>query len=362
MASNPTRRQHLLQTVAFAAATLGLPALWRSRGSGGSAGGEPGAGGEDDEIRPRYQKKQSLLGDGRQPFDSRPRRILSQEQPEYVFFGDSMARAHIDPEAVTRLTGKRTSVFYLPHSTSPRWFLMLKNYLIPSGVRPKKMFVLFRNCLWHMPTFRIEGVCWDELERAMEDPADPVIAQVIGLEPRRGASPAAQLLRDPIYPIQTQGETLRQGVQSLAARLAGLDFEQVKTLTNTRTSWEHFRTGITAEESYDGLSHAATFTMDPSQSFLPHFLDLAAANGIPLHFIRIRRRPGSNGKVPNPPAIEPYITALQGELTRRGLGFTDLNDMHDLKASMYAEGDHLDIKHRTWFTERLVKRLGPALS
>jgi hypothetical protein len=357
--SSPTRRQYLAQTAAFGATVLGVPALLRSQGQRSATGAEAGAeeGGDEATIK-HHKKKHSLFGDHRQPFDSRPRRSLAEEQPEYLFFGDSMARAHIDPEAVTRLTGRKGGVFYLPHSTSARWYLMLKNYIIPSGVRPRKMFVLFRNCLWHMPSFRIDGTCWDDLERAMEDPADPIIAQVIGLEPRRGASPAAQFLRDQMYPVQTHAEQMRQQLQKLAANLCGLDFEQAKALSNQRTSWENFRKGITAETNYDGLTDGAQFTMDPHLSFFPHFLDLAQRASIPLHFVRVRRRPVPSGRVPNPENIEIYMQAMQAELKSRGLGFYDGDTDTELKADMYAEGDHLDAKYRTWFTERLIQRMG----
>jgi hypothetical protein len=357
MADLPTRRQHLTQVLGFSAAVLGFPALLRTRGVVTAQAGEDGAEGNDEHTL-KKQAKRSLLGNSRQPFDSRPRRVLSGTKPDYLFFGDSMARAHIDADAATRVTGKPCSVFYLAHSTSARWYLMLKNYVIPSAVRPKKMIVLFRNCLWHMPSYRIDGTCWDDLERNMEDPADPVIAQVIGLEPRRGASPAAQFLRDEAYPVQTHGEGMRQSLQAAAAKLCGLDFEHAKALANARTSWEHFRGGITAEVNYDGLTELAPFSMDRSKTFLPHFIDLAKEAGIPLHFVRIRRRPLPDGRVPNPKGIDQYMAELKAEVVKQGCDFTDLNDDTELKLEMYAEGDHLDMKHSAWFTERLVKRLG----
>ena len=304
MSAPRTRRQHLQQTAAYLAAVTGIPALLRSGSSSAAGSGEAGAEG-GDEHRAVRENRRSFLEHERASFDTRPREVLAKEGAEYLFFGDSMARAHIDPDVVTRLTGKKGGVFYLAHSTSARWYLMLKNYVIPSGAKPKKMFVLFRNCIWHMPTFRIDGSCWEDIERAMEDPADPVISQVIGLESRRGASPAAQLLREDVYPIQTHGESLRQGIQEAAAKLCGLDFEQAKALTNARTSWENFRKGITAEANYDGLTDPAPFSMDPTKSFFPHFLDLAQSAGIALHFIRVRRRPGGGPWPRRHPASTP---------------------------------------------------------
>jgi hypothetical protein len=232
---------------------------------------------------------------------------------------------------------------------------------VASGAKPKKLFMLFRNCIWNMPTFRIEGAGWDDIERNMLDPKDPVIAQVIGLEPRRGASGAASFLQDQAYPLQTHGGAMRQEVQRFAATLSGQDFETIKTAANARTSWENFRGGITAEANYDGLTDYAAFSMDPGRTFLPHFLQLAEQEGIALHFLRIRRRPHDNGRLPDPPEAPDYIAKLTAALSERGHALTDLNDDTELTLDLYAEGDHLDTKHRSWFTERLVKRLGPAV-
>jgi hypothetical protein len=200
-----SRRQHLIQTAAYLGAVLGVPALWR--GSAEQAvGGEDGAG-EELQRRPR---KGWSLGHKKLRFDAKPREDLAAERPEFLFLGDSMAKAHIDPETVTRLTGRKGGVLFLPNSTSARWYLMLKNYVIPSGVKPRRLFVLFRNCLWHMPSFRVDGHHWDGLERAMEDTQDPVIKAILGLESRRGASPLSELLRDEVYPVQTHGDAMRR--------------------------------------------------------------------------------------------------------------------------------------------------------
>ena len=308
MSAPRTRRQHLQQTAAYLAAVTGIPALLRSGSSSAAGSGEAGAEG-GDEHRAVRENRRSFLEHERASFDTRPREVLAKEGAEYLFFGDSMARAHIDPDVVTRLTGKKGGVFYLAHSTSARWYLMLKNYVIPSGAKPKKMFVLFRNCIWHMPTFRIDGSCWEDIERAMEDPADPVISQVIGLESRRGASPAAQLLREDVYPIQTHGESLRQGIQEAAAKLCGLDFEQAKALTNAYLPFVAMLNSVDARPAPGGQGlafHGGGAAVPIPQGLVAHVVQRGRVPRVQVAIVFARQH------LPVGPAQVAVVAALAG--------------------------------------------------
>jgi hypothetical protein len=341
-----SRRQHLVQAAAFGAAVLGVPALLRREG-------KPLTEAVDG---PAVERE--FFNTGRKSYDSRPREVLAKERAEFLFFGDSMVKAHIDAELASQMTGKRCGIFFLPRSTSARWYLMLKYHVIPSGVKPRKLFVLFRNCIWHMPELRVSESDWDDLERTMEDPNDPVMEQVLGLTPRHSASGANVLLEERLYPVQRQRESLQLGVQEMAAQLMGQDFDQLKAAANARTSWENFRGGMVAEPNYEGYAGYSPFTMAADKSFFPHFLALAEKEGIPLHFIRLRRRPTKKVADSDHKDVPIYMAEMKALLKERGYDFTDLSGDTAVTAEMFAEGDHLDVKHRSWFTKRLIEKLG----
>ena len=62
-----------------------------------------------------------------------------------------------------------------------------------------------------------------------------------------------------------------------------------------------------------------TFDPSPRASFLPHMVALAKAQGVRLHFHRVKRRPLPDGTRPDLPAMTRYLADLQAWLPDPGL-------------------------------------------
>jgi hypothetical protein len=347
------RRRSLARLALYLGGVFGLPLLRRNPAPPAAHGA---ADEEDAEHKPGPE--QDLLGTTKVAYAQAPLKALLRERPEFVFVGDSMVRAHIDAAELTKLSGRKVSALWLPNSTSARWYLMLKNYIVRSEVKPKRVVFCFRNCLWHMPTFRVDGPLWDDIERCMPDESDPVIAQVLGPATRRERGLIGPWLRDVAYRLQHSGEGTRQAVLKDAARLSGDDLKEVQKLANRRFNFQNYRHGITLEESFEGINEVVPFTADPAKSFLPHVIELAEAEGMSLYFVRIKRRPTADGASHDSPMLDAYMEAFTQYVTEHGHGFYDFSDDPELKEKMYAEGDHLADEHTAWFSRHLFEKIG----
>jgi hypothetical protein len=125
---DPARRTHLKHLALYGASVLLPPALWRE-----SAPPPP----PDEEGKPERIEEHWFTG-GKPLFSRTPLNKLIREKPEVIFLGDSMVKAWIDPEKLSALSGQRVSTLWQPNSTSSRWYLMFKNYVVRSQVRPRR--------------------------------------------------------------------------------------------------------------------------------------------------------------------------------------------------------------------------------
>ena len=80
------------------------------------------------------------------PFDAEPVENLRQLNPSWVIIGDSMAGSRIDVPLFTapHIAAGR-AVVVCAGSGSAWWYLALKNWVIPSAIHPRAVFVFFRD-------------------------------------------------------------------------------------------------------------------------------------------------------------------------------------------------------------------------
>src|SRR5262249_53469734 len=73
----------------------------------------------------------------RAPFEASRVEALRRMQPAFVVIGDSMAGSRIDPAVFARASGQSVAPLLYAGSGPAWWYLVLKNWVIASGIRPK---------------------------------------------------------------------------------------------------------------------------------------------------------------------------------------------------------------------------------
>src|SRR3954462_6266439 len=114
----------------------------------------------------------------RAPFDASRPAALRAMQPAFVVIGDSMAGSRIDPVVFTRVSGETIAPLLYAGSGPAWWYLVLKNWVVASGIHPKAVFVFFRDTNLTNVLFRIDAT-WslDTAALDREDDLNAVVAR-----------------------------------------------------------------------------------------------------------------------------------------------------------------------------------------
>lgn len=296
------------------------------------------------------------IGLSRVDFDPEPMQRVQASQPEVVLIGDSMLGTRIDPGRLAELSAVETLVLEQEGSASAGWFLFLKNSLATSGVTPKHVIIFFRDRYLTDPEFRTSGQYLENIQLAMRG-HEPLLNQLLdGRDTTRFGWLAEYFER--LYPSQelldASADYLVNRAGKLTRNLVPGDFDFADEADRTfdvRGLRPDTPTEIASEDLIRG-----DFDPSPTASFLPHIIDLAAANGWGLTFYRVKRRPQSGNVRIDSPDLAAYINDLRDYIESRGANLVDVIDDESIGIEYYSDGDHVAESMRTRYTERFFER------
>lgn len=295
----------------------------------------------------------------RRPFDPAPIADLARMNPAYVVIGDSMAGSRIDPALLTRLTGQRVAPLEYAGSGTAWWYLVLKNWVVPSGIHPRRVFVFFRDTNLTDVLFKIDAT-W-ALDSAAHDREPELNALVARREGRTfyGIDSAVERL----YEASEARQSVDAEVTEWPARaIFPYRREQSAFLDglNTRFGLDHLRrmdaADMRATEDSD-----ANFDAFIGTSPLPLMLDDARRAELSLCFVRVQRRPLDGRPPDQSSALRRYMTKLRGYIEGRGGELWDDTGDPAETLDMYVDGDHLSPEGRRRYTVRFAARLRQSL-
>jgi hypothetical protein len=283
---------------------------------------------------------------------------LRRLQPGYVVIGDSMAGTRVDERRLGELTGVPVAPLLQAGSGSAFWYLALKNWVIASGIRPRMVFIFFRDTNLTDVMFRLDEQFRWALDLAAldrEDELDAVVARRLGLLHRAHRTVeglvGAEQARERVEPVVTNWPV--RVMMSSRRRQA-----EFLTRMNERLGLDHLRK-MEAADIQIGDGPAFDFARDVEESVLPLMLRDASQAGLTICFVRVQRRPTANRRPAQSPALRRYVDELRSYVTNRGGLFHDDTGDPALTIDMYEDGDHLARHARRRYTENLYNRLRP---
>jgi hypothetical protein len=292
-------------------------------------------------------------------FDPTPIENLRYGQPAWVFIGDSMMGTRIDPIQLGEISTTRdelVSFLYHPATGPAWWYLAFKNHLVASGVRPRVVFVFFRDTNLTDTLFRLEslyGNALDAVARETEPELDAIVAAR-----KRGLW--ARLHTAAVRAYQTDVATgwLEPKVRRWFVNWRYPDDParaRFDRLLNERFDLANLRADVAAD--FSGANEAADFHRDLPASVLPLMTTLAKEHGIQLCFVRVQRRPTGSEPPEQSPKLQRYVGELKAWLAANGALFHDDWGDPEQPESIYADGDH--IRDRRHYTTLFRRRLDP---
>ncbi len=292
-------------------------------------------------------------------FDRRPIENLRYGNPAWVFIGDSMMGTRIDPIQLGEISSTHDElVLFLNHpATGPAWwYLAFKNHLVASGVKPRAVFVFFRDTNLTDTLFRLESLYGNALDDVAL-PHEPELDALV--EARRGGWRArVHTAATRLYQNDVTTSWLEPGVRRWFVNWRFPDpaaRERFDRSLNERFDLAGLRADVAADLA--DANEAADFARDLPTSVLSLMIDLAKQHGIQLCFVRVQRRPNGNVPPPQSPGLQRYVSDLKAFLTANGALFHDDWGDPEQPESIYADGDH--VRDRRHYTALFRRRLDP---
>lgn len=291
----------------------------------------------------------------RYPFDSSPIDELRRARPGTVLLGDSMA-LRIEPDELARLTERPVVPLIRLATGAAHWYLLLKNYVVASGVTPDRVVVFFRDTQLTDPLWRLIGkdrFSTDRYALDREDDLNTVIAAHVG-------NPWYRLHAwiDRTYAVERTRDWLEPAMTASLARAAapGRSHDDFTGAMNGIFGLDRLR-AFEADDMGEANEASLDFTARVPISTLPLMLDLARAHGLHLTFVRVLRRP-VNGQPPHESArLRRYVLDLRSYLEARGASFLDDRDVPALWRMAYDDGDHILDPERPRYTALFFQRM-----
>ena len=295
------------------------------------------------------------------PFDPVPVENLRHGQPAWVFIGDSMMGTRIDPIQLGEISSTHdelVSFLYHPATGPGWWYLAFKNHLVASGVKPRAVFVFFRDTNLTDTLFRLDsqygfGFGLDAVAHEQEPELDALVAARKGGWRARLHTTATTLYQHDV----TTG-WLEPGVRRWFVNWRFPDPSartRFDRSLNERFDLANLRADVAAD--FADANESADFARDLPTSVLPRMIDLAKQHGIQLCFVRVQRRPKGTVPPPQSPNLERYVRDLKAWLTANGALFHDDWGDPEQPESIYADGDH--VRDRRHYTANFRRRLDP---
>jgi hypothetical protein len=231
---------------------------------------------------------------------------------------------------------------------------VFKNWVIASGIRPKAVFVFFRDTNLTNVLFRIDAT-WslDTAALAREDDLNAVVAR------RRGtAFYQARSGIDSFYAATEARRWLEPLVNEWPARAMFPYRRQRETFlqtVNDRLGLDHLRP-MDAADMQATEDREADFDAFVDKSQLPLMLRDARQAGLKLVFVRVQRRPVGGRPPYQSPALQRYVRQLHQYVERQGGVLIDDTGDPSQTLDMYEDGDHLSREGRRRYTERFAER------
>lgn len=291
----------------------------------------------------------------RAPFDASRVSALAGMQPAFVVIGDSMAGSRIDPAVFTRVSGQTVAPLLYAGSGPAWWYLVLKNWVIASGIHPKAVFIFFRDTNLTNVMFRIDAT-WslDTAALNREDDLNAVVAR------RRGT--ALYRLRaavDEAYAAAAARRWIEPLVNEWPARLL-FPYRRPRAAfmqgVNDRFGLEHLRP-MDAADMQATEDREADFRAFVDKSQLPLMLRDAQRAGLRLVFVRVQRRPAGGRPPYQSPALQRYVRELRAYIEAHGGALIDDTGDPSQTLDLYEDGDHLSREGRRLYTERFAERI-----
>jgi hypothetical protein len=291
---------------------------------------------------------------------------LEAVKPDILLIGNSYLAAAVEPDGLSRKTGRRCMILKRGGSASACWYLMLKNVLRPARHVPLAVVLYFRDNELTLPAFHTGG----RARATQIEPLSTTNENLLEQLAYRESDGRVLTVLKRLWPVVDQRERIKTnaelGLQRLVlslfqktdARSVGRIFNYV--FADFRMNKELLSRRQLAEEMATAASRSMfDFSEREPRSFLPSIIRLVREKGSRLILARHRCRYHAMG-IPDAQPLREYMAQLRSYLAGRGIVMIDFSQESSIELKHFLLGDHFD-GELAGFNDMLSSRLLPLL-
>jgi hypothetical protein len=291
---------------------------------------------------------------------------LEAVRPDILLIGNSYLAAAVEPDGLSRKTGRKCMILKRGGSASACWYLMLKNVLRPARHVPQAVVLYFRDNELTLPAFHTGGRARATQIEPLSTPDESLLEQLAIRESDGRVLTALKRL----WPVVAQRERIKTNAelglqrfvlslfQKSDARSVGRIFNYV--FADFRMNKELLSRRQLAEEMATAASRSMfDFSKGEPHSFLPEIIRLVREKGSRLILVRHRCRYHAMG-ISEARPLRAYMAQLRSYLAGRGVALLDFSQESRIELKHFLLGDHFD-GELAGFNDLLSSRLLPLL-
>lgn len=284
---------------------------------------------------------------------------LQEKQADYIFVGNSMLGSRIEQNFFEKLTETKCHLIWHGGIMSSTWYLIIKNVVAATNIRPKSVFIFFRDTHLTEPHFRVSGkpkTFMDIYRNKNEVVLDSILMGNPDLIYRY------KLFLQKLYPLLNYQQQVKRKVSYMAAQITkSIPLEVFRSFrvskTNQLLHFENFRKVAVDGESSQHHEWNYDFDSALNNSFLPPIVEVANQNNLDLFFIRVQTRPDQSISQDKSILIDNYLSDLKAYFKHQNLHYYDFTGHPELGIGLYGSGDHLSDKGKLKFTDLFVRTI-----
>lgn len=277
---------------------------------------------------------------------------LEENHPQIVLMGDSTLALGIDPDVLSKQTGKSIYKIDIPGSASALWYLILKNNIAESSYKPEFVLIIFRDSILTAPGYRVHG-SYFELVDEYARRSEPLFIQNSFVNLMNPLEIAAEKYF-PLYVTRTQiRNKVDAGIRYLIPPFFGcdencVDYSLGEIFLGADLEPKALLNAVGAAESYLYTPEQLNFTAQVNNSYLPEMIQIAKERDIKLVFVRVKVETENSSTNLQ---LADYLEELRGYFKEQGTYLLDFGDDPRLTHEYFRDVIHLNEEGKALFTQ-----------
>jgi hypothetical protein len=285
---------------------------------------------------------------------------LETIQPDYVFIGNSMLDSRIDDSYFEGITEKKCFLIWRGGVVSSFWYLILKNVISVSTIKPEHVFIFFRNTFLTEPLYRTDEE-YKKILAEYKTESEMIFDSIENYKSTKWDK-KLRLTISGLYTFSEISEKARKAIPKISEKLTGLISKQFssdfnRSDVNRIFQINNFRPTENDGENISKYPWNYSFQNAIEHSFLPHMIDLMKKTKLKYSFIRVQKRPGQPLPIQDKLRLNKYMEDLRLYLNKHGYQLYDFTNHPEVTLDMYGAGDHINGVSKQKYTYLFIKAM-----